>query len=352
MEYRKLGKTGLEVGVIGLGTEHLERKRETLDEVLRLGVEAGVNYVDLLYVEAEYWEGFGSVYRSYRDKLVVAPHWGSGPCHELEFSRNCFESILSHLGNDYAEIGLMTMAIESKKTWNGWAQEAIEHLQRYKEEGRIGAIGTSGHNAQIAIKAVESGQIDVLMFGINMLNHDEAEIDALCQACVAHGIGLVAMKPYHGGTLLSVGGTPSVDGAPSGITAAQCLEYVFSRPVSAAVPGPKTVSEWQATLRYLEATDEERDYRSVVENLRGYLEGQCTYCDHCLPCPEGIAIGWMIWLVDRAQGGVTDEMRGWYSEHRVKASACVECGDCLDRCPFGVDIIAKMQEATALFEVA
>jgi hypothetical protein len=344
MEYRKLGKTGLEVGVIGLGTEHLEKKRETLDEVLRLGVEAGVNYVDLLYVEPEYWEEFGSVYRSYRDKLVVAAHWGSGPCHELEFSRNCFKGVLSHLGNDYAEIGLMTMAIESDETWNGWAQEAIEHLQRYKEQGRIGAIGTSGHNADIAIKAVESGQIDVLMFGINMLNQDDAKIEALYQACVAHEVGLVAMKPYHGGTLLSVGGEPS------GIAPAQCLEYVFSRPVSTAVPGPRTVSEWQATLRYLEATDEERDYRPVIENLGSYLEGQCTYCDHCLPCPQGIAIGWMIWVIDRARVGVTDEVRGWYAEHQVKASVCVECGDCMERCPFGVDVIGKMREAVALFE--
>jgi predicted aldo/keto reductase-like oxidoreductase len=344
MEYRKLGKTGLEIGVIGLGTEHLERKRETLDKALRLGVEAGVNYVDLLYVEPEYWEAFGSVYGSYRDKLVVAAHWGSGPCHELEFSQNCFEGILSHLGNDYAEIGLMTMAIESKETWNGWAQEAIEHLLRYKEQGRIGAIGTSGHNAEIAIKAVESGQIDVLMFGINMLDEDNAEIEALCQACVAHEVGLVAMKPYHGGTLLSVGGEPS------GITPAQCLAYTFSRPVSAAVPGPRTVDEWRATLRYLEATDEERDYRPVIGNLHSYLEGQCTYCDHCLPCPQEIAIGGIIWLVDHARGGVTDEMRGWYADHRVKASACVECGECLERCPFDVDIIAKMQKAVALFE--
>jgi len=42
MEYRKLGRTGLDVGVIGLGTEHLEKKRETMEEVLRAAVDAGI----------------------------------------------------------------------------------------------------------------------------------------------------------------------------------------------------------------------------------------------------------------------------------------------------------------------
>lgn len=90
MEKRKLGRTGLDVGIIGLGTEHLERKRETLDTVLRLAVEAGVNYVDLLYVETDYWDEFGSTYRSYRDKLVLAAHWASGPCCDLDFCQSTF----------------------------------------------------------------------------------------------------------------------------------------------------------------------------------------------------------------------------------------------------------------------
>jgi predicted aldo/keto reductase-like oxidoreductase len=346
MEYRRLGRTGLEVGVIGLGTEHLEKKHEILDKVLRLGVEAGVNYVDLLYVEPDYWEEFGSVYRLYRDKLVVAAHWGNGYRYEIDFCQSCFEGVLSHLGNDYAEIGLMTMAIESEDLWNGWAQEAIAHLQRYKEQGRIGAIGASGHDTEIAIRAVESGLIDVLMFSLNLLDHDNEGKKTLCQACAAHGVGLVAMKPYHGGTLLSLGDKPS------GITPAQCLSYVFSQPVSTAVPGPRTVQEWQAALRYPEATDEERDYRPVVENLHDHLEGQCTYCDHCLPCPEGIRIGALIWLADYARHGINDDLRGWYAAHPIKASACGACGACLARCPFDVDIIAKMQEAAALFEEA
>ena len=42
--------------------------------------------------------------------------------------------------------------------------------------------------------------------------------------------------------------------------------------------------------------------------------------------------------------------RELYESLEVKASACVECGICVERCPFGVDIMAKLQEAVELFE--
>jgi predicted aldo/keto reductase-like oxidoreductase len=45
-----------------------------------------------------------------------------------------------------------------------------------------------------------------------------------------------------------------------------------------------------------------------------------------------------------------EQIREWYAEFPVKASACVECGICMERCPFDVEIIAKMREAAAVFE--
>jgi predicted aldo/keto reductase-like oxidoreductase len=41
---------------------------------------------------------------------------------------------------------------------------------------------------------------------------------------------------------------------------------------------------------------------------------------------------------------------GWYSEFPVGASACIECGECVERCPFDVDVIARMRSAVELFE--
>ena len=50
--------------------------------------------------------------------------------------------------------------------------------------------------------------------------------------------------------------------------------------------------------------------------------------------------------------GVTDWLRKWYEAMPVPASMCVECGVCVERCPFGVEVIDKMRTAADLFESA
>jgi predicted aldo/keto reductase-like oxidoreductase len=69
-----------------------------------------------------------------------------------------------------------------------------------------------------------------------------------------------------------------------------------------------------------------------------------------LPCEEGIEIGWVIWHLDQIPAKGVDEPKASYANFSVKASSCVECGVCLERCPFDVEIIDKMREAAAVFE--
>jgi hypothetical protein len=353
MEHRRLGRTGLDVSTIGLGTEHLEQTRENMKEVLRIAINAGVNYIDVLYSDPEasvaFWDSIGPELRHYRDRMILTAHWGPSDMYrDPAVCQRCLESALEHVGNDYFEIVMLTM-VDSEETWSGWTQNSLERLRPYQEQGRVGHVGLSSHAAPIAIKTINSGLIDVLMYPINLLGHDDGdlhreEIEALYRACQEQDVGLVAMKPYHGGTLLVA------NGRPSGITPAQCLHYVLSQPVSTTVPGAKNAEELRAALHYPEATDEEKDYGSIPANIHQHLKGQCVYCHHCLPCPQDIEIGWLINVVDYARHGVTDELRDWYASFEVKASECTECGTCLERCPFDVDVIAKMREAVTLFE--
>ena len=58
----------------------------------------------------------------------------------------------------------------------------------------------------------------------------------------------------------------------------------------------------------------------------------------------------MIWDLDQVLARGIEQIKEWYAGFPVKASACVECGVCLERCPFDVEIIAKMREAAEVFE--
>jgi len=188
METRVLGRTGLEVGVIGLGTEHLTANRQNMDAVLDLAVPAGVNYIDLVYndpldAHADYWEAIGPAIRRHRERLVLTLHWGFVYHEPVAHCQLCFDQALARLGNGYAEIAMLTM-VDSESLWTGWAQEAIERLQGYQRDGRVGFIGLSNHNVDVAQMAVASGLIDVLMFPVNLYqHHGNQEREALLKTC-------------------------------------------------------------------------------------------------------------------------------------------------------------------------
>ena len=76
------------------------------------------------------------------------------------------------------------------------------------------------------------------------------------------------------------------------------------------------------------------------------------YCGHCAPCTAGIDIALVNKFTDlcEAQKTVPETVREHYNALKVKASACVECGECEKRCPFGVTVMEHMKKTREIFE--
>jgi predicted aldo/keto reductase-like oxidoreductase len=370
MEYRKLGRTGLEVSVIGLGTEYLNGpSRETVVSVVREAIEQGVSYLDLVFSFPEYLDNIGAALQGRRDRVVLTGHLGSGykdgqyrKTRSLKKSEAHFLDLLARLGTDHVDVLFLHNCDRQKDYDKLMAPNGFLGLaQRLCEEGKARFLGFSGHSVTTALQAIESGVVDVLMFPVNLAANAVPGKRDLLQACVAHDVGLVAMKPYAGGKLLNkdrtvrmshyhMGGEAIKLKKQSPITPAQCLSYALSQVgVSIALPGCADGEQLAAALAYLDASEEARDFSALLAGFEQYVEGECVYCNHCLPCPAEIDIGQVNRLLDMAQQELTTELQAAYGALTSNASDCTQCGVCEERCPFGVGVIARMEQAVALF---
>ena len=354
MKTRTLGKTGLDVGIVGLGTEYLhQRSRETVVSVVGEAIERGVNYMDFVFTFPEYLDHLGAALKGQRDKVIITGHLGAaekdGHYRKTRDVKECeelFSEMLSRLHTEYIDVLFLQFVDEEDDYERVMGSGGLLELaRRFRREGKAGFIGLSGHSVPVALKAVKSGHIDVLMFPINLRSDAVLEEKELFNVCASRGVGLVAMKPFAGGKLFQKEEARS-------ITSVQCISYALSQiGVSTVVPGVKDLDELEAALHFLDATDEEKDFSSILPEFQQYVKGECVYCNHCLHCSDVLDFVQSIRLLYTAQHGVSEDLRADYQALSVKASACIECGSCTTRCPFEVDVISKMQRAVKLFEI-
>ena len=380
MRYRKLGRTGVDVGIIGLGAEHLEHvSRDTLASVVDEAVDNGVNYIDLFMASPDVRDNFGITLRNRRQKVMVAGHLGvalrNGQYYKTRdnaLAEQYFDDLLTRLQTDYIDVLMLHYIDEPDDYETVFGSEGLLRLaMRLKREGKARFIGMSNHKVPVALKAVNSEHIDVLMFPVNPAfdtlpgnvmvetskqdnlysqpgitkNKTTPERKELYHACAIHGVGIAAMKPYAAGWLFRKENPSSIV-----LTPVQCINYVLSQPgVCTVVPGCKNAEEMKAALAFLDAADEEKDYTAIADNPVWKLSGSCMYCNHCLPCPVGIDIGTTTRVTDTAAYGMTHSIISEYEALSSKASDCTECGVCTENCPFGVDVVGNMARAAAMF---
>ncbi len=380
MRYRELGKTGLMVSEIGLGAEWLERHTtEEVKEVVDVCEGYGINILDCWMPGPKVRSDIGLAIQGKREKWYIQGHLGSTwqneqyvRTREMDKVVPAFEDLLNRLQTDYIDLGMIHYVDEVAEFESIMNGPFIEYVRKLKAEGTIRHIGLSTHNPVIGKMAAMSGEIEMILFSINPafdllpasedintlfaesyeegLGGIDPQREELYKICEEQNVGITVMKGYAGGRLFDAQRSPF----GVALTPVQCLHYCLTRPAVAAVMvGYDTPEHVADAVHYEDATDEEKDYASVLANApkHAYSMGQCTYCGHCAPCPVGIDIAMVNKYADLAlmQPEVPESVREHYRALSVNASDCIACGGCETRCPFHVPVISRMEETANLF---
>lgn len=381
MRYRVLGKTGLKVSEIGLGGEWLERHNtQEVKEVIDTCEQAGINILDCWMSEPNVRSNIGKALAGHRDKWYIQGHigstWQNGQyvkTRELPKVQEAFTDLLTRMQTDYIDLGMIHFIDETAEFEQVVSGEFMDYVRSLKKAGTIRHIGLSTHNPDVARMAARQGEIEMILFSVNPAfdlhpatediddyfapNYDEGlcgiapEREALYKICEQENVGITVMKGYAGGRLFDAGTSPF----GVALTPVQCLHYALTRPAVASVMvGYDTPEHVHAAVAYETATEEEKDYASVLAKAphHAYPTGQCTYCGHCAPCPKGIDIAMVNKLYDLAtmQEEVPATIRAHYEQLKASAKDCIGCKGCESRCPFQVAVVERMEKAQRLFQ--
>ena len=379
MRYRRVGRTGLQVSEIGFGAEWMGKPQEEVDAFVRACEETGINLMDVWMADPAMRSKLGHAMaeRGTRDQWIIQGHigstWQDGQyvrTRDMEKVRPAFEDLLARLETDHVELGMIHYVDDVDEFRGIMEGPFIEYVRQLHAAGTIGHVGLSTHNPDVAALAASCGEVEMVMFSVNPafdtlpasndievlfgdydndyegMNPARAELYALCER---EDVGLTVMKGFAGGRLFDAARSPF----GVALTPVQCIHYALTRPAVASIlAGFSELSHVADAVRYETATDDEKDYASVLASApRHAYFGQCTYCGHCAPCAVGIDIATVNKFYDLAvmQDEVPASVREHYRALSVRADTCVACRACETRCPFGVSIAERMGQAATLF---
>lgn len=209
MDYRPFGRSGLDVSAVSLGTEYLiDLPQDHVSRVIRHAVERGINYFDLFYAQARFRDVMGVAFAGLRDQVMISAHLGvhevdgqNAKTRDLAVSEDYFHQYLRRLRTEYVDV-LFVHNIDPQEDYDWAMAHLLPQAQALRNQGKARLIGFSGHTVSTSLQAVETGEIDVLMFPVNLAGHALAGMPDLLRACQERGVALVAMKPFAGGRLL------------------------------------------------------------------------------------------------------------------------------------------------------
>ena len=361
MQYREYGNTGKMISALGFGAMRLPEDEDYAVAVMQRAVDLGVNFIDsaMGYGGGRSEILVGRAVKGRRDQVYLST---KNACSEWTNDSwwQRMESSLEKLDTDYIDFYSIVHGLR----WDDFAEKlskpggGLEAALRAKEEGIIHHIAMSSHDSPENIKKlIDTGIFEGMIVQYNLL--DRANEEAIAHAH-EKGVGVCIMGPVAGGRLAHRSEKiEALVEQPGASIPDLALRFVLSNPgVSCAMSGMNSmqmVEENVATASREEplSTGEVKGIRKAVAENEELVKLYCTGCGYCVPCPQAVAIPDIFSAMNYHRvWGLTDHAQQRYSrfgpdnkDGKMDASACVECGECEEKCPQNIPIIEQLQES-------
>ena len=251
----------------------------------------------------------------------------------------------------------------------------IEFLEQAKEDGRIANAGFSFHGlADDFIRIVDAYPWVFCQIQYNYLDEDYQAGTKGLQYAAEKGLGVIVMEPLRGGNLAE---TPpeSVqaiwnEAAVKRTPAEWALRWVWNHPeVTVVLSGMNDEAQIEENLAIAGTAHANALTQQELELVgrasrafAGLMKVGCTGCGYCMPCPSEVMIPicfeeynkmHLFGPVDEVKFRYAFRMSGQLVDGRPGyASQCVQCGECLDKCPQGIPIPEDLSRVAAEMEDA
>ncbi len=370
MLYRTMPKNRDELSLLGFGCMRLPIKEDgTIDEKramsqVRYSIDHGVNYVDTAWPyhmgQSEPFLG-RALADGYREKVKVATKLPSWIVDNREDMDNFLNAQLEKLQTDHIDYYLVHGL--AGELWDKMeALGVIDFLDKAKSDGRIINAGFSFHGPADDFKRIVDAYPWIFcQIQYNFMDEENQAGTGGLKYAASKDLGVIVMEPLLGGNLANrvppeieeIWNEASVKRTP----AEWALRWVWNHPeVAVVLSGMNEEAQVEENLKTANKaypnslTEAELQLvKKVEQKYRQLTKIGCTGCQYCMPCPSGVNIpecfdiynnlhmfgnvdGAKFLYAIRMSGAFTDTEPGGF------ASMCIECGQCMEKCPQSLEI--------------
>jgi hypothetical protein len=368
MQYKQKSNGSEKVSILGFGCMRLPTTGEYADinekeaaEMVSWAIDHGVNYLDTAYM----YHGGNSerflgkfLKNGLRDKIYLATKLPLGRVESPEDFDRLLDEQLEKLQTDHLDF-YMFHAI-NKKQWDRLSPMGLlEWAEKRRSQGDFKYLGFSFHDTFEAFKEIIDGhdKWDFCQIQYNYMNEKVQAGTKGLEYAGSKGIDVIIMEPLLGGNLTDPPEQVNEvwNKAETTRTPAQwALQWLWDKPqILTVLSGMSTMNQVKENVKAAYSAGENRltpaDLQIVEQVRKTYDKLQpipCTGCKYCVPCPSEVAIPRIFSIYNTGiRFNRKDQAAKRYQKLKEgKADLCIQCGECLEKCPQGIDITGWLKK--------